>query len=59
MEAVESVAALKMALKELGVQASGLIHHSDRGSQYCSSRYVKILKKNSIQISMTENGDPL
>ncbi len=36
-----------------------LIHHSDRGVQYCSNDYVKILQKNNIKISMTENGDPL
>lgn len=59
MEAVESVAALKMAVKMLGPETAGLIHHSDRGSQYCSSVYVKTLKKRGIKISMTENGDPL
>lgn len=59
MEAVESAIALKMALKTLKTCADGLIHHSDRGSQYCSSVYVKILKRNNIAISMTENGDPL
>jgi putative transposase len=59
MEAVESVAALKMAIKTLKPGAEGLIHHSDRGSQYCSSAYVNLLKKNGIKISMTENGDPL
>jgi transposase InsO family protein len=36
----------------------GLIHHSDRESQYCCKEYVKILKNNNIRISMTENGDP-
>jgi transposase InsO family protein len=36
-----------------------LIHHSDRGTQYCCDEYIKILKKHHIQISMTENGDPL
>jgi transposase InsO family protein len=36
-----------------------LIHHSDRGTQYCSNEYVKLLQANSIDISMTENGDPL
>ncbi|KAA6304555.1 hypothetical protein EZS27_043797, partial [termite gut metagenome] len=36
----------------------GLIHHSDRGSQYCCKEYVKLLKNNYIRISMTENGDP-
>ena len=59
MEAIESVTALKMALKNLNPEATGLIHHSDRGAQYCSSEYVKILKKRNIKISMTENGDPL
>lgn len=59
MEAIESVAALKVALKGLDAQVSGLIHHSDRGSQYCSAKYVELLNKNDIQISMTENGDPL
>jgi transposase InsO family protein len=59
MEAVESVTALKMAIKTLNSEATGLTHHSDRGSQYCSSAYVKKLKKRGIEISMTENGDPL
>lgn len=59
MEAIESVSALKVALQKLNVPVSGLIHHSDRGSQYCSSKYVEMLKRNNIQISMTENGDPL
>lgn len=59
MEAIESVAALKMAIKTLKPNVNGLIHHSDRGSQYCSSAYVKTLKKSNIRISMTENGDPL
>jgi transposase InsO family protein len=36
----------------------GLIHHSDRGSQYCSKEYVSLLQKNGIRVSMTENGDP-
>ena len=35
-----------------------LIHHSDRGSQYCCADYVKMLEHYSIQISMTEKGDP-
>lgn len=59
MEAVESVTALKMAIKTLNPEVTGLVHHSDRGSQYCSSGYVKILKNKGIKISMTENGDPL
>jgi len=35
-----------------------LIHHSDRGSQYCCSEYVKVLEHYGIKISMTEKGDP-
>jgi putative transposase len=35
--------------------APGLIHHSDRGSQYCSNEYVSELKKHDISISMTED----
>ena len=39
-------------------QTSQLIHHSDRGIQYCSHEYVKLLQDNNIKISMTEDGDP-
>lgn len=35
-----------------------LIHHSDRGIQYCCRDYVRLLEHYSILISMTENGDP-
>ena len=59
MEAIESIAALKMAIKGLKTHEVNLVHHSDRGSQYCSSGYVKLLNKSGIEISMTENGDPL
>lgn len=50
--------ALKMAIGTLPVNHKGLIHHSDRGAQYCSMDYVKLLHEHNIQISMTENGDP-
>jgi len=59
METIESVKALNMALRALKGPASQLIHHSDRGVQYCSSMYVNRLQEYQIQISMTENGDPL
>lgn len=52
------VKALRMALRNNPVR-DGLIHHSDRGLQYCSSTYVKLLQDNHLQISMTQNGDPL
>ena len=50
--------ALKMALKA-NPDIPGLIHHSDRGVQYCCDAYVKLLKDKAINISMTQNGDPL
>ena len=50
--------ALKMAINTLPINHKGLIHHSDRGVQYCSMDYVKLLHNHNIQISMTENGDP-
>jgi transposase InsO family protein len=60
MEAIESIKALQMALSALGAEShSKLTHHSDRGIQYCSKEYVKLIQDNDIQISMTEKGDPL
>jgi putative transposase len=57
MAAEGCVAALQMALNNR-TSNQQLIHHSDRGSQYCSQQYVKLLIENNIAISMTENGDP-
>lgn len=51
------VMALKMALNN-NPSHDRLIHHSDRGLQYCSHEYVKLLQDNGIEISMTQNGDP-
>jgi len=48
-----SMAALEMALRGSPL-IDNLIHHSDRGVQYCSNDYVKMLKNNKISISMTE-----
>lgn len=48
------IKALKMALKQRTDKKLPLIHHSDRGVQYCSKEYVKLLQKNKIQISMTQ-----
>jgi len=59
LEADHAVEALKMALKGMKQDCSDLIHHSDRGVQYCSDKYVKELNKRNITLSMTENGDPL
>lgn len=59
LETIESIKALKIALDSLKEKPKQLIHHSDRGMQYCSNSYVKLLQDYSIRISMTENGDPL
>jgi putative transposase len=62
MEAVETMEALKIAISSLKKEPDchfRLTHHSDRGMQYCSDKYVKLLESNNIEISMTENGDPL
>ncbi|NDK57742.1 IS3 family transposase [Pontibacter fetidus] len=48
--------ALKMAVKERRTTLP-LIHHSDRGLQYCSEHYQRILRKHGIQPSMTDGYD--
>jgi len=59
LEAKHAVTSLHMALRQLPAHVTDIFHHSDRGVQYCSAEYVKILRKRNIKISMTENGDPL
>lgn len=51
------IIALNKALKPLS-QPNKLIHHSDRGIQYCCDAYVSILKQHDIRISMTQTGSP-
>ncbi len=48
--------ALHMAARSK--RGKSLIHHSDRGVQYCCAEYVQSLEQYNIAISMTENGDP-
>ena len=52
-----SLRALKMALAGV-VDTSKLIHHSDRGIQYCSHDYIQLLQQHKIQVSMGECGNP-
>ncbi len=57
LEAEGTLQALKMAIA--GRRAiRGLIHHSDRGAQYCCHDYVRELTQRKIGISMTQSGDP-
>lgn len=53
LELAGCIRALKLALAHAR-PAPGLIHHSDRGLQYCSNQYVELLIKNNVSISMTE-----
>jgi putative transposase len=48
-----------MAISQVGgVSLEGLIHHSDRGVQYCCDEYVSVLQEHRIRISMTEDYKP-
>jgi len=58
MLAIGPIGALQMALDNRSYSGQTLIHHSDRGSQYCSKDYVDLLGSEKIAISMTERGDP-
>jgi putative transposase len=51
------LSALRMALANRTTELP-LIHHSDRGTQYCSLAYTDLLKKKGISISMTQSGNP-
>ena len=57
MEDELTLTALRMALKHRSVPP-GLVHHSDRGSQYASNDYTDLLKASSIQISMSRKANP-
>jgi transposase InsO family protein len=50
--------ALRMALNERTWQPGVLIHHSDRGVQYASREYTKLLVEHEIRISMSRRGSP-
>ena len=58
LETIESKQALELALQGLGGRAGQLTHHSDRGIQYCSAEYVKLLQQYDVKISMTETSEP-
>lgn len=58
LKAISAVQALKMAFQQLPAHYQ-LIHHSDRGVQYCSEEYVSLLKAKTIAISMSAAGEVL
>jgi putative transposase len=57
MEDELTMTALRMALKRRSIQP-GLVHHSDRGSQYASNDYTELLKAHGLEISMSRKGNP-
>jgi transposase InsO family protein len=57
MRVDSAVIALQKAFEQKPADAI-VIHHSDRGMQYCSNEYVKLLQQHHAHISMTQNGDP-
>ena len=57
LKAAGPLQALEMALASRSSDAP-LIHHSDRGLQYCCTAYTTILEDSMVTISMTEKGDP-
>jgi putative transposase len=57
MRVASAIVALQKAIDQKPADAI-VIHHSDRGLQYCSNDYVALLKSHYARISMTQNGDP-
>jgi putative transposase len=57
MKVGSALLALKKAIAQKPAETI-VIHHSDRGIQYCSTAYVELLQQYNALISMTENGDP-
>jgi len=58
MKVSSAVVALKKALAQKPAETI-VLHHSDRGLQYCSTEYVNLLQQHHAMISMTQSGDPL
>ena len=58
MNTENTLQALKNAIKNKKYKNLSLIHHSDRGLQYCAIEYQKLLNKSEIKCSMTQNSDP-
>jgi putative transposase len=57
MKVSSATLALKKALAQKPPETI-VMHHSDRGIQYCSTEYVALLQQYHAMISMTQNGDP-
>jgi putative transposase len=58
LDAEHTRQAFRMALQSRLATHRQVIHHSDRGHQYCSREYIQLAEKHKVRMSMTENGDP-
>jgi len=58
LKADSCIKALQMALNGRIYPHRPLIHHSDRGIQYCCNAYVELLQQHRLHISMTQSGSP-
>jgi putative transposase len=58
LKATGPIEALKMAIRNRVYPDQQLMHHSDKGIQYCCDAYIQLLKANHIEISMTSKYDP-
>lgn len=58
LKAESTLEALQMALKKRTYPQNKVLHHSDRGLQFCSKLYIDELRKHNCQISMTQDGNP-
>ena len=58
LNASGTIRALNMAIKQRKYKEEALIHHSDRGLQYCGNDYQEVLTNKEIKCSMTEQYDP-
>jgi putative transposase len=58
LKAESTLKALQMALKKRMYPHHQIVHHSDRGLQFCSKLYINELRKHNCQISMTQDGNP-
>lgn len=58
LRTISAIKALRMAIGHRRYPDRSLIHHSDRGLQYCNPAYIAVLEQNGIQPSMTTKYDP-
>ncbi|MBK8615370.1 MAG: transposase family protein [Flavobacteriales bacterium] len=58
MSGEHALTALHMAQRSSAHALHGIIHHSDRGKQYCFGQYVQQLQQAGMRTSMTETFDP-